>query len=245
MVLLFFISLIMNVLIKYVVTMRMKVLAMATSLSLVLTLGALTTLHTPLASATSLITSRLTPDFFNIEGDNSGSGNGSGYIVCNPNCHLSTNSDNANSGSNGNSGSSSNSGSSDTGSSDTGSSDTGSNGEAAYRLTVNVPSHQFGASTVGMSITTANGYTDQTSVPTAGGSSYTFKVPKNQGQSVQVCVNSGTLSHDICRTYEATGNDMSVSLSALPNADNNGLSHRIHHYYFYPGGYGPYGGYYP
>jgi hypothetical protein len=208
--------------------MKMKVLAMATSLALVITLG-VTTLHTPLVSATPLITSPLTPDFFNIEGDNSGSGNGSGYIVCNPNCHLSSNSDNANSGS---SGSSSNSGSSDT----------GSDGQAAYRLTVNVPSHPFGASTVGMSIKTANGYTDQANVPTAGGSSYTFNVPKNQGKSVQVCVNSGTLSHDICRTYEATGNDMSISLSASPNADTNGFSHRVHHYY-YPGGYGPYGGY--
>jgi hypothetical protein len=235
MVLLFFISLIMNVLIRYVVTMKMKVLAMAASLAIVLTLGMLTTVHTPLASATPLITSPLTPDFFNIEGDNSGSGNGSGYIVCNPNCHLSSNSDNANSGSSGSSGSSSNSGGSDTGGS----------GQEAYRLTVNVPSHPFGTSTVGMSITTANGYTDQASVPTAGGSSYTFNVPKNQGKSVQVCVNSGTLSHDICRTYEANGNDMSVSLSASPNADNNGFSHRVHHYYFYPGGDGPYGGYYP
>jgi hypothetical protein len=234
MVLLFFISLIMNVLIRYVVTMKMKVLAMATSLAIILTLGVLTTIHTPLASATPLITSPLTPDFFNIEGDTSGSGNGSGYIVCNPNCHLSSNSDNANSGSSDSSGSSSNSGSSDTGSSV----------QAAYRLTVNVPSHPFGASTVGMSITTANGYTDQASVPTAGGSSYTFNVPKNQGKSVQVCVNSGTLSHDICRTYEANGNDMSVSLSASQNADNNGFSHRVHHY-FYPGGYGPYGGFYP
>jgi len=211
--------------------MKMKALAIATSLALVLTLGVLTTIHTPLASATPLITSPLTPDFFTIEGDNSGSGNGSGYIVCNPNCHLSSNSDNANSGSSSGSGSSSN----------TGSSDTGGSGQAAYRLTVNVPSHPFGASTVGMSITTANGYTDQASVPTAGGPSYTFNIPKNQGKSVQVCVNSGTLSHDICRTYGATGNDMSVSLSASPNADNN--SH--HHYYFYPGGYGSYGGYYP
>jgi hypothetical protein len=211
--------------------MKMKALAMATSLAL--TLGVLTTLHTPLASATPLITSPLTPDFFNIEGDNSGSGNGSGYIVCNPNCHLSSNSDNENSGSSGGSGSTSNSGSSDTGSS----------GQAAYRLTVNVPSHPFGASTVGMSITTANGYTDQANVPTAGGSSYTFNIPKNQGKSVQVCVNSGTLSHDICRTYGATGNDMLVSLSASPNSDNN--SHRVHRYYFSPGGYGSYGGYYP
>jgi hypothetical protein len=237
MVLLFFISLIMNVLIRYVVTMKMKVLTIATSLVLILTLGVLTT-NTPLASASPLITSPLTPDFFNIEGDSSG--NGSGYIVCNPNCHLSNTSDNANSGSSGSSDSSSNSGSSDTGSSDTGSS-----GQAPYRLTVNVPSHPFGVSTVGMSITTANGYTDQANVPTAGGSSYTFNVPKDQGKSVRVCLNSGTLSHDICRTYEVSGNDMSVSLSALPNADSNGFTHRVHHYYYYPGDYGPYGGYYP
>ena len=219
--------------IQYVVTMRMKVLAMATSLALVLTLGVLTTLHTQLASATPLITSPLTPDFFNIQSGNSDSGNGSGYIVCNPNCHLSSNSDNANSGSSSNSDRSSNSGSSD---------NSGSSGQAAYRLTVSVPSHPFGTSTVGMSITTANGYTDQANVPTAGGSSYTFNIPKNQGKSVQVCVNSGTLSHDNCRTYETTGNDMSVSLSASPtNSDTNGFSHRVHHYY-YPGGFG---GYYP
>ncbi len=223
----------MNVLIRYVVTMNMKVLTIATSLVLVSTIGVLTTLDTPLASASSLITSPITPNFFNIEGDTSG--NGSGYIVCNPSCHLSSNSDNANSGS---------SSSGDT-SSNGGNGDPGSTGQAAYRLTVNVPSHPFGISTVGMSITTANGYTDQASVPTAGGSSYTFNIPKDQGKSVRVCVNSGTLSHDICRTYEVSGNDMSVSLSALPNADSNGFTHRIHHYYFYPGDYGPYGGYYP
>ena len=41
--------------------------------------------------------------------------------------------------------------------------------------------------------------------------------PKNQGNSVQVCVNSGTLSYglDNCRTYKTTGRDMSVSLSAV------------------------------
>jgi hypothetical protein len=229
----------MNVLIRYVVTMKMKVLTIATSLVLVSTIGVLTTLDTPLASASPLITSPLTPDFFNIEGDTSG--NGSGYIVCNPNCHLSSNNDNANSGSSG----SSDSGSSNSGNGDTGSGGPGSSGQAAYRLTVNVPSHPFGISTVGMSITTANGYTDHASVPTAGGSSYTFNIPKDQGPSVKVCVNPGTLSHDICRTYEVSGNDMSVSLSALPNADSNGFTHRIHHYYFYPGDYGPYGGYYP
>jgi hypothetical protein len=208
---------------QYVVTMRMKVIAMATSLALVLTLGVLTALHTQFSFATPLITSPLTPDFFNIQSDNS-----SGYIVCNPNCHLSSNSGSGNSAS-GNSGV-----------------------QAGYRLTVNVPSHPFGTSTVGISITTANGYTDHANVPTAGGSSYTFNIPKNQGNSVQVCVNSGSLSHDNCRTYETTGRDMSVSLSSVSPTSSGGIgfSHRVHHGGYYPGGYGGYypggyGGYYP
>ena len=112
--------------------------------------------------------------------------NSTGYTVCNPSCHLSNNSHSGNSAV-----------------------------EAAYQLTVNVPSHPFGTSTVGISITTANGYTDQADVPTAGGSSHTFNIPKNQGYSVQVCVNPGTLSHDNCRTYQTTGDDMSVSLPAV------------------------------
>ena len=207
--------------------MKMKVIAMATSLALVLTLGVVTTLHTQFAFAAPLITSPLTPDFFNIQSGNSDSGNGSGYIVCNPNCHLSSNSDSGNSG---------NSDSVNSGNSGV---------EAAYRLTVNVPSHPFGTSTVGISITTANGYTDQANVPTAGGSSYTFNIPKNQGNSVRVCVNSGTLSHDNCRTYETTGRDMSVSLPASPTSSDTsgiGFSHRVHHGGYYPGGYG---GYFP
>ncbi|MFY9795981.1 MAG: hypothetical protein WAK17_14340 [Candidatus Nitrosopolaris sp.] len=159
------------------VTMKMKVIAIATILALVLTLGVLTTLHAQFAFARLV----LTPDFWGIQSVNS-----TGYIVCNPDCHLSSNSRSGKSAV-----------------------------EAAYRLTVNVPSHPFGTSTVGISITTTNGYTDQADVPTTGGSSYTFNIPKNQGYSVQVCVNSGTLSHDNCRTYETTGNDMSVSLSAV------------------------------
>ena len=37
-------------------------------------------------------------------------------------------------------------------------------GEPGYQLTVNVPSYPFGTSTLGISITTANRYTDQASV---------------------------------------------------------------------------------
>jgi hypothetical protein len=64
-------------------------------------------------------------------------------------------------------------------------------------------------------ITTENGHTDQADVPTAGGSSHTFNIAKNQGKWVHVCVTSGQLSTDNCHTYEITGSDMTVSLSAV------------------------------
>jgi hypothetical protein len=60
-----------------------------------------------------------------------------------------------------------------------------SEAQPAYGLTVNVPSHPFGISTVGISITTENGHTDRADVPTAGGSSHTFNIPKDQGKWVQ------------------------------------------------------------
>ncbi|MFY9872378.1 MAG: hypothetical protein WAK17_21925, partial [Candidatus Nitrosopolaris sp.] len=119
--------------------MKIKVIAMATTIGMVSTLCFLTTLHTQFVSAA--------PDFnFQSNGDISG------YIVCNPNCHIASNSGSNNSGSN-------NSGSNN------------SEAQPAYRITVNVPSHPFGISTVGISITTENGHTDQADVPTAGGSS--------------------------------------------------------------------------
>jgi len=163
------------------VTMKMKVIAIATNLAIVLIL-VLTTLYTQFAFAKLV----LTPDFWGIQ-----SVNNTGYIVCNPNCHLSSS----------------------------------HNGDSAveegYRLTVNVPSHPFGTSKVGISITTTNGYTEQAYVPTAGGL-HTFNIPKNQGYSVQVCVNSGTFPYDNCRTYETNGNDMSISLpAASPSSDES------------------------
>src|SRR5215469_5778422 len=131
--------------------MKMKVIAMTITTGLVSTLGILTSLHTQFAFADSLIGSPVTIDF-NIQSN----GDTSGYIVCDPNCHMATNSN----------------------------SNTSNNSEAkpAYGLTVNVPSHPFGVSTVGISITTENGHTDQAYVPTAGGSSHTFNIPKNQGK---------------------------------------------------------------
>jgi hypothetical protein len=123
-----------------------------------------------------------------------------GHIVCDPNCHVAANSDRRN---------------------DNGSND--SEVQPGYSLTVNVPSHPFGISTVGISITTENGHTDQVTVPTAGDSSHTFDIPKNQGKSVRVCVNSEDFSADNCYTYQTTGSDMSVSLSATS-------SHSIKHH---------------
>ena len=178
--------------------MKIKVIAMATTIGMVSTLCFLTTLHTQFVSAA--------PDFnFQSNGDISG------YIVCNPNCHIASNSGSNNSGSN-------NSGSNNSGSNNSGSNNSGSNNseaQPAYRITVNVPSHPFGISTVGISITTENGHTDQANVPTAGASSHTFNIAKNQGKWVRVCVNSGNDSTDNCHTYETTGTDMSVSLSAV------------------------------
>jgi len=157
-----------------IVPMNTKVIAMTTSLTLVLLLGVLTTLHTQFAFARVV----LTPGFWGIQ-----SANSSGYILCNPNCHLSSTSENSGVG-------------------------------EGYRLTVNVTS-PYGTSMVGISITTENGHTDQANVPTAGGSSYTFNIPKNQGKWVQVCVDSGSGSTENCHTYDSTGSDMSVSLPAV------------------------------
>jgi hypothetical protein len=175
-----------------------KVIAMTITTGLVSTLGILTSLYTQFAFADPLIGSPVTTDF-NIQSN----GDSSGYIVCDPNCHTATNINNNSSNTNSNS--------------------SDSEAQPAYGLTVNVPSHPFGISTVGISITTENGHTDQADVPTAGGSSHTFSIPKNQGKWVQVCVNSGQFSTDNCHTYEITGSDMSVSLSAVS-------SHSVKHH---------------
>ena len=110
---------------------------MITTLGLVSTFSFLTTLAWQSVIAVPFIGSL----DFGIQSN----GDSSGYIVCDPNCHVSSNSGSNNSGSN------------------------GTETQPSYRLTVNVPSHPFGASTVGISIATENGHTDQASVPTAGG----------------------------------------------------------------------------
>jgi hypothetical protein len=89
--------------------------------------------------------------------------------------------------------------------------------QSGYSLTVNVPSHPFGDSSVNIDITTANGYKRSISVSTAGGEpSYTFDIPAGQGNSVEVCVYTGLgiMRGQNCQIYTVTGSDMAVSLSA-------------------------------
>jgi hypothetical protein len=167
---------------------ELNVFAMITTVGLVSTLGFLTILPGQFIIGA--------PSIGSLDFSIQSNGDNSGYIVCDPNCHIASNNGSV----------SNNRGSNNSSSNGTGT-------QPSYRLTVNVPSHPFGASTVGISITTENGHTDQASVPTAGGSSHTFNIPKDQGKWAQVCVNSGNRSVDRCHTYEITGSDMSVSLS--------------------------------
>ena len=106
-------------------------------------------------------------------------------------------------------------------------------GEPGYHLTVNIPSYPSGTSTLGVSVTTANGYTDHANVDVSGVTSWIFNVPSNQGSSVQVCVNSDSSSGENCNTYGTTGTDMSVSLS--PPSGNNYYVYPGNTYYIYPG----------
>jgi hypothetical protein len=99
-------------------------------------------------------------------------------------------------------------------------------GDPGYELTVNVPSYPAGTSTLGISITTADEYTDNANVAASGVTSWTFKIPTNQGW-VRVCINSDISSGETCKTYDSTGAIMTVSLSP-PSGDNNS-------YYVYPG----------
>ena len=93
--------------------------------------------------------------------------------------------------------------------------------QRGYLLTVNVPSHPFGKSTIGIFITTEDGYRDHVYIPTTGNPSWTFKIPPNQGNSVQVCVNSGPQSEANCHFYNTNGSYMSVSLPAISDSSSN------------------------
>jgi hypothetical protein len=81
---------------------------------------------------------------------------------------------------------------------------------------VNVPRHPLGSSSVNIKITTANGYRNHASVSTAGGASWTFTIPPDEGDSVRVCVYTGfgIVNGQNCRTWIANGNDIMVSQSA-------------------------------
>jgi hypothetical protein len=108
-------------------------------------------------------------------------------------------------------------------------------GEPGYQLTVKVSSYPFGTSTLGISITTENGYTDHADVATSGVTSWTFNIPTNQGSWVQVCVNSDNSSRQNCSTYNTTGTDMSVSLSPSSGNSDRYYVYPGNTYYIYPG----------
>ena len=85
---------------------------------------------------------------------------------------------------------------------------------AGYSVTVIVTNHPFGTSGVEIDILTENGYTNYRKVSTAGGASWTFNVPPNQGDSFRICVDAGTLYFERCQTFIVNGNDMTVRMSA-------------------------------
>ena len=92
-----------------------------------------------------------------------------------------------------------------------------SDSQSGYQLTVSVPNHPFGKSSVSIYITTENGHKDSKTVGTsiAGDPSWTFNIPPNQGDTVKVCVDSGLISLQDCETYSvAGGGDREVSLAA-------------------------------
>jgi hypothetical protein len=106
--------------------------------------------------------------------------------------------------------------------------------DSGYQFTVNVPSYPAGTTTLGISISTANGYTDHANIATSGVTSWTFNIPTNQG-SVRVCVNSDISSGETCKTYDTTGADMTVSLSPPSGDSNSYYVYPGNSYYIYPG----------
>ena len=107
-------------------------------------------------------------------------------------------------------------------------------GDPGYQLTVNAPSYPAGTSTLGISITTANGYTDHANVAASGVTSWTFNIPANEGW-VRVCINSDISSGETCKTYDATGSDMIISLSPPSGYTNRYYIDPGNTYYIYPG----------
>jgi hypothetical protein len=75
----------------------------------------------------------------------------------------------------------------------------------SYNFTVHVPSHAFGADAVTIFVKTANGYTDQQDVSTQQNDvTWTFSIPPNQGDTIQVCVHTAGILNIInqnCRYW--------------------------------------------
>jgi hypothetical protein len=95
--------------------------------------------------------------------------------------------------------------------------DGGSTSRSGYEFTVRISDWPFGSSSVGITIETANGYRDSSSVSTAvsGTPSHTFNIPQDQGNSVFVCADpEGILAFGNCQTFITNGRDSSGTMSA-------------------------------
>jgi hypothetical protein len=86
--------------------------------------------------------------------------------------------------------------------------------QSGYSLTVNIPSHPFGKDSVHIFIQTENGYNTYQWVSTAGGASWTFNVPPDQGNTVKVCASTDSaailLGLDHCQIYSVLPCDPSL-----------------------------------
>jgi len=89
--------------------------------------------------------------------------------------------------------------------------------QSGYNLTVNVTGHAFGNAAVWISVLTENGYRTGGWAQTAGGTSVTFNIPPDQGNSVQACVQNNIVGQIIgsgCQRFSVNGGDIAVNMAA-------------------------------
>jgi hypothetical protein len=73
--------------------------------------------------------------------------------------------------------------------------------------------HNNGLYYYNISVQTENGYSASQAVYTAGGASWTFGIPPNQGNSVQVCFAQGIIGSN-CQRFNVNGGDIAVNMAA-------------------------------
>jgi hypothetical protein len=89
--------------------------------------------------------------------------------------------------------------------------------QSGFSLTVKVTSHPFGYEHVYLWVLGANGFSENRQVSTAGGASWTFTIPPDQGNYVRACAAGSIVSSLVdanCVYVRNTGEDKIVRLSA-------------------------------